>query len=113
MLSEMATKAERFNSARQIENSSPKPKKPKARKPAPDVNAATPGVTGTGKARRNFKQRPKGGAALEVSSESSKASRKSTRSSAGHIKQATQLTRRQKRATHSPKERATRAAARA
>jgi hypothetical protein len=109
----MATKAERFRAEQQIERSQPKPKKPKAHKPAPEVNAATPGVTGTGKARRNFKKRPKDGAALEISSESSNPSRKSTRSSAGHIKQATQLTRRQRRATHSPKERAVRAATRA
>jgi hypothetical protein len=108
----MATRAERFRAEQQIESSQPKPKKPKAHKPAPEVNAATPGVTGAGKAQRNFKKRPKDGASLEVSSESSKVSRKSTRSSAGHVKQATQLTRRQKRATHSPKERAVRAAAR-
>ncbi|HYP74667.1 MAG TPA: hypothetical protein VER12_01855 [Polyangiaceae bacterium] len=108
----MATKAEQFNSAQQLANSRPKPKKPKARKPPAEVNAATPGVTGTGKARRNFSKRPKGGASLELSSEGSKPSRKSTRSSAGHIKQATQLTRRQKRATNSPKELASRAAAR-
>jgi hypothetical protein len=109
----MATKAERFRAEQQIESSQPKPKKPKAHKPAPEVNAATTGVTGTGQAQRNFKKRPKDGAALEVSSESSNASRKSTRSSAGRVKQATQLTRRQKRATNSPKERAVRAAARA
>jgi hypothetical protein len=112
-LFEMATKAERFRAEQQIASSQPKPKRPKAQKPAPEVNAATPGVSGAGKAQRNFKKRPKDGAALEVSSEISKASRKSTRSSAGHIKQATQLTRRQKGATHSPKERAVRAAARA
>src|SRR4051812_12142601 len=113
MLSFMATRAERFKSARQIENSQAKPKKPKARKPAREVNADSTGVTGTGKARRNFTKRPKGGPALELSSARGNTSRTSTRSSAGRVKQATQLTRRQKRATNSHKDRAARATARA
>lgn len=109
----MATRAERFRAEQQVENSTPRAKKPRTRKAEPTVSAATPGVTGTGKARRNFVKRPKGGAALEVTTDVTKPSRKSTRSSAGHIKQGTQLTRRQTRATHSSKARATRAAARA
>jgi hypothetical protein len=108
----MATKAERFRAEQAIKSSQPKPKKPKARKPARQVDAATDGVTGSGNAERNYKKRPKGGAALEVSAAATTPSRKSTRSSAGHIKQATQLTGRQQRATHSSKARAVRAAAR-
>jgi len=107
----MATKAERFRAEQAIKSSQPKPKKPKAHKPAPQVDAATDGVTGSGNAERNYKKRPKGGPALEIVAAATTPSRKSTRSSAGHIKQATQLTRRQKRATHSSKERAVRAAA--
>jgi hypothetical protein len=62
----------------------------------------------TGTALRNLKTSPshqKAGPALE-SSESGKPSRKSTRASAGHVKLATNLQRREIRRTHAPKTRA-------
>jgi hypothetical protein len=110
----MATKAQQFESEQQLSNSKAKPKrrtgKKKAHKPDPQVDAAVRGVTGAGRATRNFANRSdnKGGPALEVS-EAGRPSRKSTRSSADGAKLATNLTRRQKRKVHSPKERATRA----
>jgi len=61
-----------------------------------------------GTALRNLKTAPthqKGGPALE-DSESGKPSRKSTRGSAGRVKQATNLQRREIRRTHSSKARA-------
>jgi hypothetical protein len=74
-----------------------------------------PGVSGAGKASRNFAKRSDntGGPALEVAEANRRPSRKSTRSSAGRVKQASNLTRRQQRRVSSPKARATRAAARA
>jgi hypothetical protein len=113
----MATRAQQHDSQQQISNSKAKAKRRvsarNAHKPAPHVDAAVRGVTGAGKATRNFGKRSdnKGGPALEVS-DGAKPSRKSTRSSAGAVKQATNLTQRQKRQVHSPKERATRAAVR-
>ena len=62
----------------------------------------------TGTALRNLKTAPthqKGGPALEDSA-NGKPSRKSTRGSNGHIKQATNLQRREVRRTHSPQARA-------
>jgi hypothetical protein len=70
------------------------------------------GVRGT--AARNLKTAPshiKAGPALEDSS-TGKPSRKSTRASAGHIKLATNLQRRQVRRVHSPQARAARSSAR-
>ncbi len=77
------------------------------------VGAATAGVSGDGIALHNLAKRStnKGGPALEVSS-SAKPSRKSTRSSAGRVKSASNLQRRQTRKINSPKARATKAAAR-
>jgi len=116
----MATKAQQYRSQEQLTNSEAnsatraKPKKKKATKPDPRVDARVFGVSGAGKATVNFGKRKKneGGPALEVSDASSTPSRKSTRSSAGRVKQATNLTRRKTREVHSPKERAARAAAR-
>jgi hypothetical protein len=117
----MATKAQQYRSQQQLTNSEAnsatraKPKKKKkATKPDPRVDARVFGVSGAGKATVNFGKRSKnnGGPALEVSEASSTPSRKSTRSSAGRVKQATNLTRRKTREVHSPKERAARAAAR-
>jgi hypothetical protein len=115
----MATKAERYRSEQQVKSSEAKAKNRKkasekrASKPAPHVDARVRGVSGAGNATRNFAKRSdnKGGPSLEVS-DASPPSRKSTRSSAGRVKQATNLTRRQKRRVHSGKERATRASVR-
>ena len=108
------TRAEQFRADQQLKRSRPKPKKPKAHKPDPAVNAGMAGVSGTGKARRNFGKRSDNTTrpALEVSTSIARPTRKSTRSSAGRLKQGTQLTRRQKGAVNSPKERAARANAR-
>src|SRR6185369_2772107 len=104
----MATKAERYRAEQQVSRSQAKPKKAK-----PHRIDRTVGVSGDGTALRNLSKRSnnKGGPALEISA-TAKPSRKSTRSSAGRIKSATELTRRQTRRITSPKARATRAAAR-
>lgn len=113
ILQSMATKAERYRAEQQVSRSQAKPKKAKPHSINRSVDAATAGVSGDGTALRNLSKRSdnKGGPALEISS-SAKPSRKSTRSSAGRIKSATELTRRQTRRITSPKARATRAAAR-
>ncbi|HYP77407.1 MAG TPA: hypothetical protein VER12_15660 [Polyangiaceae bacterium] len=110
----MATRAERYRAEEQVSRSQAKSKKPKARGIDRTVGAATAGVSGDGTAQRNLSKRSnnKGGPALEISG-SATPSRKSTRSSAGRIKSATELTRRQTRRITSPKARATRAVARA
>jgi hypothetical protein len=110
----MATRAERFRAEEQINSSQGKPKKVKAHSSDRTVSAATAGVSGAGTAHQNLSKRSnnKGGSALEVS-ELGTPSRKSTRSSAGRVKSATELTRRQTRRVTSPQARATRAAARA
>ena len=110
----MATRAERYRAEEQINSNQAKPKKPRAHAIDRSVSAATAGVSGAGTARQNLGNRSnnKGGPALEVS-EHGTPSRKSTRSSAGRVKAATELTRRQTRRVTSAKARATRAAARA
>lgn len=110
----MATRSQQYRREQQITNSRPKPKKPAKHKRDPNVDATMSGVSGTGIARQNLKKRSanKGGPALEVSANGGPPSRKSTRSSSGRVKLASNLTRRQKRKIHSGKERATRAAAR-
>jgi hypothetical protein len=110
----MATRAERFRAEEQINSSQAKPKKVRAHSSDRSVNAATAGVSGAGTAHQNLAKRSnnKGGPALEVS-ELGTPSRKSTRSSAGRVKAASELTRRQVRRVTSPQARATRAAARA
>jgi hypothetical protein len=109
----MATRAERYRAEQQVTSSQAKPKKAKAHSIDRAVDATTAGVSGVGTARRNLSKRSnnKGGPALEVSTASTP-SRKSTRSSAGRSKSATELTRRQTRRITSPKARATRAVAR-
>jgi len=109
----MPTRAERYRAEQQVSSSQAKPKKVKAHSIDRSVGAATAGVSGDGTAQRNLSKRSnnKGGAALEISS-SATPSRKSTRSSAGRTKSATELTRRQTRRITSPQARATRAVAR-
>jgi hypothetical protein len=110
----MATRAERYRAEEQVSRSQAKPKKAKPHSIDRAVGAATAGVSGDGTAPRNLSKRSnnKGGPALEIAG-SAKPSRKSTRSSAGRTKSATELTRRQTRRITSPKARATRAVARA
>jgi len=110
----MATRAERHRAEEQVSRSQAKPKKTKAHSINRTVGAGTAGVSGAGTAQHNLSKRSnnKGGPALEISG-SATPSRKSTRSSAGRIKSATELTRRQTRRVTSPKARATRAKARA
>jgi len=82
-------------------------KKP-ARRQGPAAAARGDGSEFTGTALRNLKTAPthqKGGPALEDSA-NGKPSRKSTRGSSGHVKQASNLQRREVRRTHSPKSRA-------
>lgn len=103
----MATRSEQAKADQQRKNQQAKPKT----EPKPP-EAHKEGVTGT--ARRNLQTSPakqKGRPALE-SSANGKPSRKSTRGSADHIKQATNLQRRQIRRTHSSAARAMRASAR-
>jgi len=109
----MATKAERYRAEQQVSRSQAKPKKAKAHSIDRTVGPATAGVSGDGTALRNLSKRSnnKGGPALEISGKATP-SRKSTRSSAGRNKAATELTRRQTRRITSPQARATRAAAR-
>ena len=113
ILRDMATKAERYRAEQQVSRSQAKPKKPKPHSIDRTVGAATAGVSGEGTALRNLSKRSnnKGGPALEISGTATP-SRKSTRSSAGRVKSATELTRRQTRRITSPKARATRAVAR-
>lgn len=113
ILLNMATRAERYRAEQQVSSSQAKPKKVKAHSIDRTVGAATAGVSGDGTAQHNLSKRSnnKGGAALEISG-SATPSRKSTRSSAGRTKSATELTRRQTRRVTSPQARATRAVAR-
>jgi hypothetical protein len=110
----MATRAERYRAEQQVTSSQAKPKKVKAHSISREVSAATAGVSGDGTARQNLSKRSdnKGGYALEVSALGAP-SRKSTRSSAGRVKSASELQRRQVRRITSSQARATRAAARA
>ncbi|MEP7052184.1 MAG: hypothetical protein ABJB12_17600 [Pseudomonadota bacterium] len=110
----MATRAERYRAEEQINSNKAKAKKPPPHASNRSVNAATAGVSGAGVAHQNLAKRSnnKGGPALEVS-ERGAPSRKSTRSSAGRVKSASELTLRQTRRVTSAKARATRAVARA
>lgn len=115
----MSTKAERFREEEQRQNRTTRAKKARPRRDAPvdtaerrvsaDKRRAGAGDT----ALRNLltsEARQKGGPALEGST-NGKPSRKSTRASAGHVKLASNLQRRQIRRTHSPAARAARARA--
>jgi hypothetical protein len=109
----MSTKAEQHTVKEQRKNQRANASKVRSpRGPSNDGGAHKIGVEGT--ARRNLKTSPsqqKGGPALE-SSGNGKPSRKSTRSSADHVKLATNLQRRQVRRVHSSSARAERAATR-
>jgi hypothetical protein len=103
----MATKAEQFRAEQQAANRAPRARQPAPRR-GPVDGARNDNGALKGTALRNLKTAPshlKGGPALE-DSESGKPSRKSTRGSAGHVKQATNLQRREIRRTHSSKARA-------
>lgn len=107
----MATKAEEYM-AELLRQSRP-PRAKKARKPTRNQTIDTTLLDGIGTLPHNFKKLSdnRGGAFLE-SSASGKPSRKSTRKSSGHMKAASELTRRQIRRVTSPSARAARAAAR-
>jgi hypothetical protein len=107
----MATKAEAYMAELLRASRPPRPKK--VRKPTRDENIDTTLLDGVGSMPHNFKHRSDnhGGPVLE-SSANGKPSRKSTRKSAGHMKAASELTRRQIRRTTSPSARAARAAVR-
>ncbi len=116
----MATKAQQARAEQLRNNRAPKPKKVRRspNKEAEERTLAAGNTTNRSKpgkttARRNIAKRSNntGGPALEDSA-TGKPSRKSTRRSAGHVKMASNLTRRQKRKVSSPSERAARAAVR-
>jgi hypothetical protein len=105
----MATRAESYRADQQRKNQASKPKKTKS---PPRTPKADSGFSGT--ALRNLKTSPshvKAGPALE-DAEGGRPSRKSTRSSSGHVKLATNLQRRQIRRVHSPEARAAQSAVR-
>ncbi|HWZ88776.1 MAG TPA: hypothetical protein VNW92_07995 [Polyangiaceae bacterium] len=108
----MATRAEQFRAEQQRNSSPPKAKQPKAHTADRMVDASMAGISGTGTALRNLVKRTAnhGGAALELSG-ASRPSRKSTRSSSGRVKQASNLSQRQTRRVSSSKARAARAVA--
>lgn len=114
----MATKAERFKAEQQRTSRPAKPKQPPRPRRDYPVDTALPGVSATDRKAghgatglRNLQTaRGKGGPALE-SSATGQASRKSTRTSSGRVKLATNLARRETRRTTSSKARATRAQA--
>lgn len=107
----MATKAEAYMAELLRQSRPPRPKKVK--RPKRDETIDTTLLDGMGTLPHNFTKRSdnRGGAVLE-SSATGKPSRKSTRKSAGHIKAASELTRRQMRRVSSPSARAARAAVR-
>ena len=107
----MATKAEAYMAELLRQSRPPRPKKVK--RPKRDETIDTTLLDGMGTLPHNFTKRSdnRGGAVLE-SSATGKPSRKSTRKSAGHIKAASELTRRQTRRVTSPSARAARAAVR-
>jgi hypothetical protein len=107
----MATKALAYMAELLRQSRPPRPKK--LRKPTRDENIDTTLLDGLGTSPHNFAKRSdnRGGAVLE-SSATGKQSRKSTRKSSGHMKAATELTRRQVRRITSPAARAARAAVR-
>jgi hypothetical protein len=105
----MATKAEAYMAELLRASRPPRPKKLK--RPSRDESIDTTLLDGVGTLPHNFGKRPRGGPVLE-SSANGKPSRKSTRKSSGHIKAASELTRRQVRRINSPGARAARAAVR-
>jgi hypothetical protein len=107
----MATKAEAYMS--ELLRASRLPRAKKVRKPTRGETIDTTLLDGVGTMPHNFKHRSDnhGGPVLE-SSANGKPSRKSTRKSAGHMKAASELTRRQVRRITSPSARAARAAVR-
>jgi hypothetical protein len=107
----MATKAEAYMA--ELFRASRPPRAKKIRKPSRDESIDTTLLDGIGSSPHNFTKRSdnRGGPVLE-SSANGKPSRKSTRKSAGHMKAATELTRRQVRRVNSPSARAARAAVR-
>lgn len=107
----MATKALAYMAELLRQSRPPRPKK--LRKPPRDEHIDTTLLDGVGSSPHNFTKRSdnRGGPVLE-SSATGKPSRKSTRKSAGHIKAASELTKRQVRRITSPSARAMRAAVR-
>jgi hypothetical protein len=107
----MATKAEAYMSELLRQSRPPRPKKVK--RPTREETIDTTLLDGMGTLPHNFTKRSdnRGGAYLE-SSATGKPSRKSTRKSSGHMKAASELTRRQKGRVSSPSARAARAAVR-
>jgi hypothetical protein len=113
----MATRATVFRREQERHSKPPKPKKVRHKRRAepllPDelgvgLRELKLGAHNTAVRNRTSDEKSKGGPALENSA-TGKPSRKSTRSSAGHVKLATNLTRRQTRRVTSSKERAARA----
>ena len=107
----MATKAEEYMAELFRQSRPPRPKK--LRKPSRDEGIDTTLMDGVGTSPHNFTKRSdnRGGPVLE-SSASGKPSRKSTRKSSGHIKAASELTRRQVGRITAPSARAARSAVR-
>ena len=105
----MATKAEAYMAELFRASRPPRPKKLK--KPTRDEHIDSTLLDGVGTMPHNFRAQSRSGAVLE-SSANGKPSRKSTRKSSGHIKAASELTRRQVRRLTSPSARAARAAVR-
>jgi len=113
----MATKAQIFRAQQQREANPPKPKKPRPPRRDLVVDTSRPGVSashrkaGQGSSgARNLSKRAakKGGARLEDSA-TGRASRKSTRKSAGRMKHSGSLERRAIRLAHSGKTQAAKA----
>jgi len=107
----MATKAEAYMAELLRQSRPPRPKK--IRKPTRDEGIDTTLLDGLGTLPHNFTKRSdnRGGAILE-SSANGKPSRKSTRKSSGHMKSASELTRRQVGRITAPSARAARSAVR-
>jgi hypothetical protein len=117
----MSTKAQDFRVEQQRSAHPPKPKgmKKLRKEAARAADVVSDAAVSNGSPEktvvpRNHTDRAarRGGARLEVSA-SGRPSRKSTRKSEGHIKLASNLTRRTIRKTHAPKTRAAKAASRA
>lgn len=107
----MATKAEAYMAELFRASRPPRPKK--VRKPTRDENIDKTLLDGVGTSPHNFKHLSDNhGSPVLESSANGKPSRKSTRKSSGHMKAATELTRRQVRRITSPAARASRAAVR-
>lgn len=106
----MATKAVAYMAELLRQSRPPRPKK--VRKPTRDEGIDKTLLDGLGTSPHNFTKRAVGRGPVLESSATGKQSRKSTRKSSGHIKAATELTRRQMRRVSSPSARAARAAVR-